>query len=156
MVSTRPQNKDAHPGVPDQRNPRKGKDTSDTTQDEHQRAIHKVAAVEHTLMETQRRANENAHHPPGPSRSEKRQVSTAGMSNIQPSSATCSPTSRYVPRNLKGEPLGDATLIAGQVVKATATNSSQLKQLAAKNFVAVSGTYLISLSCKRSTECLDS
>ena len=52
MVSTQPQNKDAHPGMPDQHNPRKGKDT-DTTQDEHQRAIHKVAAVEHTLMETQ-------------------------------------------------------------------------------------------------------
>ena len=77
MVHTRPKNKDAHPGIPDQCNPRKGKDTG-TAQDEH------------TLMETQQCANENAHHPPGPSRSEKRQVSAAGMSNIQPRSATCS------------------------------------------------------------------
>ena len=89
MVHTRPKNKDAHPGIPDQCNPRKGKDTG-TAQDEHQCAIQKVAAVEHTLMETQQHANENARHPPGPSRSEKRQVSAAGMSNIQPWSATCS------------------------------------------------------------------
>ena len=73
MVNTRQKNKDTHPGVPDQRNPRKAKDTN-TTQDEHQRAIQKVAEVEHTLMEAQQRANESAHQPPGPKRSEKRQV----------------------------------------------------------------------------------
>ena len=80
---------DARPqhGVPDQRNPRKAKDTN-TTQDEHQHAIQKVAEVEHTLMEAQQRANESAHQPPGPKRSEKCQVSTTDMLNFQPLSAT--------------------------------------------------------------------
>ena len=104
MVTTRPKNKDAHPGVPDQPTPRQAKATDTTLQNQHQLAIQRVAAIEHELMEDQQHINNNAHHPPGPNRSEKRQVTAAGMNSQRTSLATSShlhPGMYPVPGNLK-------------------------------------------------------
>ena len=66
MVHTRPKNKNAHPGVPDQPTTCKPKNMTLPNQ-----TIQRVAVVEHTLMENQQHVNDNARQPPGPNSSEK-------------------------------------------------------------------------------------
>ena len=84
MVSTRPTNKDAHPGYWDLPNPqhKQSKPTStDATLIQQEHAIQNIAAIEQDLLTKQRSSSVNACQPPGPSIRKERPVKAIDLSS---------------------------------------------------------------------------
>ena len=84
MVSTRPTNKDAHPGYQDLPNPQhkqsKPKSTN-VTLIQQEYAIQNIAAIEQDLLTKQRSSSVNTCQPPGPSIPKEQPVKAIDLSS---------------------------------------------------------------------------